>query len=322
MRGTTLSPESKRPQGHSLEEEQGFYIQQLFSRYGQKGRLDFQGFQSLLFSLGLGEVKVVGADHEDLGHDHVAHLDVLDMQEGLHSHSSTKEGHSHGHRHGHGHGHGHGHPHHKPDSHHAHTEQEPTWCTQQTTAASPAAGAPAGHDHEHGHDDGNVQDTHDHDNAHDKEHKHEQSNHKDLSAQPHSDHNHSDHEHNDIHEVQTGKDIAPINREEQPSLQLEPSLVPQEPPSSPATTESQPKKPSKKARVRGQREQNRTTSPLTPLSDDHDHQSKHGDDHSHSHALKDKREAPGGPLAPTLPAPVLSGHPGGLSHQHEEVRLV
>ncbi|TMS06717.1 Zinc transporter ZIP10, partial [Larimichthys crocea] len=347
VRGATLSGESKSPQGHSLEEEQRFYIQQLFRRYGQKGRLDFQGFQSLLFSLGLGEVKVVGVDHEDLGHDHVAHLDLVDIQEGLHSHTSTNEGHSHGHKHGHGH------PHHKPASHHPHTEQVPTRCSQQTTAASPAGGAPKGHDHKHDHGHGAAHD-HDHDHTHDKEHKHEQvqvhSNHEDLSAKPHNDHDHSDHDHSDhdhsdhdhsdhdhsghnnsdhIHEVQTGTDIPPISQEQLPSPQSVPSQVPQ---SSPATTESRPKKPKKPARVRGQRGQNKTPSPPTPLSDEGDHQSEHnnhhnhnhghshdhGHDHGHGHSHKDKREAPGEPASTTLPANALSGHPGGLSHQHEE----
>ncbi|XP_069388968.1 zinc transporter ZIP10 isoform X2 [Paralichthys olivaceus] len=226
MSGATVSPESKSPKGDSLEEEQRFYIQKLFSRYGQKDRLDFQGFQSLLFSLGLGEVKVVGVDHEDLGHDHVAHLDLVDMQEGLHSHSSNED---------HDHDHGHGHPHRMPGSEPLHTEQAPTGCSQRPTAGSPAAGAPTGHDHKHDHghnhrhdaghnhnhsklkdsdhkhSDGHVQDTHDHDHennhdpANDKQHKHEQvqvqSNPKDFTSQPidhdHSDHDHSDHDHSD-----------------------------------------------------------------------------------------------------------------------------
>lgn len=269
-------------------------------------------------------------DHEDLGHNHVAHLDLLNRQQGHHSHSSSKEGHSHGH------GHGHDHPQHKPDSHHPHREQDLIQCSKQTTAASPAAGAPAGHDHNHGHDaesnhehpkvgsdhkhdDGHVQDTHD--RTHENEHKNGQvqvqSNHKNQSAQHHSDHDHN--------EVQTGTDYVPVNREKQPSLQLEPSPVPQELPSFPSTTESQPKKQRKPARVRGQRGRNRTAYPLTPLSDDHDHQSNHGHkDHDRNlkDAQKKKREAPGGHSAPTLLATDMPGHPGGLSHQHHEVGLV
>lgn len=331
VRGATLTPGARSTQGHSLEEEQRFYIQQLFRRYGQKDRLDFQGFQSLLFSLGLGEVKVVDVDHEDLGHDHVAHLDLLDVQEGLHTHSSTSEGHSQGH------GHGHGHPRHKPGSHHPHTEQVPTRCSQDTTAASPAAGDDHKHDHDHAkvevsdhkHSDGHVQGAHDHDHPHDHDHTHDtehkreqvHSNHKDLSSQPHSDHQH-DRDH--VHEAQTGTDIPPINLQQQPSPQLEPPRAPQELQSSPATAESRPKKPRKPARARGQRGRGKTPSPVTPESDDHDHQHEHSHDldRDHGHSHKDKREARRGSASPTLPVPVLSAHPGGLFHQHEEVGLV
>ncbi|XP_029315698.1 zinc transporter ZIP10 [Cottoperca gobio] len=362
VRGATLSPVSKSPQVPTLEEEQRFYIQQLFRHYGQKDRLDFQGFQSLLFSLGLGEVKVVDTDHEELGHDHVAHLDLVDMMEGHHSHVSTNEGQ----------GHGHGHPHHKPSPHHPPTEKNPTKCTQ-TTAASPAAGAPTGHDHnhdaehthdhtitedsDHKHSDGHVKDTHgrvhNHDPAHDNEHKHEQvqvhSSHKDASSQPHGDHEHGDHEHRDhdhgehsnqghadrdhadhdhanhnhdhnhVPKVQTGTGVPPLSQEQLPSAQPEPSPAPQVPQTSPAYTESSTKKQRKPARVRGQRGRNKTPS-LTPQSDDHDHDHdhQHDHDHSHSHSHKDKREAPGGPATSALPVPGMSGHPEGLSHQHEE----
>ncbi|XP_010794074.1 zinc transporter ZIP10-like [Notothenia coriiceps] len=326
VKGASFSSESKSPPGQTLEKEQHYYIQQLFSRYGQQDKLDFEGFQSLLFSLGLGEVKLVDAQHEELGHDHVAHLDLVDVQKGHHSHASTTDGH------------GHGHPHHKPASHHPHTEQSPTKCTQQTTAASPATGTHTGHDHdhakvvdgEHKHSGGHVQDkqghVHNHDHAHDKGHKHEQahvhSNHKDGSSEPHdhSDHNdngQADHDHsvhNHVPEVQTGTDIPPLSQEQMPSAQLEPSQAPQVPQSSPAPTETQTKKPRKPARVRGQRGRNKTPSPNThqPEAPDHDH------DHSHSYSHKDKREAPGGPGSPTLPVSVLSGHPKGLFHQHGE----
>ncbi|XP_048834159.1 zinc transporter ZIP10 [Brienomyrus brachyistius] len=74
--------------------EQNFYIQQLFIRYGNQDRLDFNGFQSLLLSLGLGQVRLLGLEHENLGHDHVAHLDMLDVQEGLHTHSPQNHVHS------------------------------------------------------------------------------------------------------------------------------------------------------------------------------------------------------------------------------------
>ncbi|KAK2839525.1 hypothetical protein Q5P01_013265 [Channa striata] len=340
VRGATVSPESKKPQGDALEEEQRFYIQQLFRRYGQKDQLDFQGFKNLLLSLGLGEVKVVDVDHEELGHDHVAHLDLVDIQEGLHSHSSTNEGQ------GQGHGHGHSHPHHKPSSYQLHTEQAPTPCSQQPTDASPAADASTGpdpkhdvdHDHDHDHDhtelenndhkhsDVRVLDTHDH--THGKEHKHEQaevqSNHKDLSSQPHNDHEHSDHEHDNVghvhdQQINSRTAISSINQEQLLSSDLEPTQVPKELQSAAVPTESQFRKP-KKQRVKGQRVRNKTTSLLTPPSYDHGNEQMHDHDHrhSHSHSHKDKREAPGGPPNPTLPVPLLSGHPSGLSHQHDE----
>lgn len=331
MRGATQSLESNSPHGHSLEEEQRFYIQQLFIRYGQKGRLDFKGFQNLLFNLGLAEVKVVNEDHEDLGHDHVAHLDLLEVQEGLHSHSSKED-------HDHEHGHGHGHPHNKPRAQHPHKEQAPTPCSNRTTSASPAVSAAVGHDHKHDHDHdhghdvkhdyakgevsdhrhdkGHVQDTHEHDDAHDHEHKHEH----DLLAQPHHDVNSSDHNYNDVHEGQPGSGIDTGSREQHSFSQFEPSLSPQEPPSSPATTESLSNKQRKRPRLRGQRRRNSTTSSPSPLPDEHGSHFEHSDDDlGHHHAHKNKREAPRGPVNPILAADDMSVPAGGLSHQHEEV---
>ncbi|XP_073162341.1 zinc transporter ZIP10 isoform X3 [Lepidochelys kempii] len=78
------------------ENEQKYYIQKLFDHYGQNGRLSFFGLEKLLTSLGLGELKVVEINHEDIGHDHVSHLDALEVQEGKHSHS-----HNHPHSHSH-----------------------------------------------------------------------------------------------------------------------------------------------------------------------------------------------------------------------------
>lgn len=46
--------------------------------------------------MGLGEIKVVEINHEDLGHDHVSHLDILAVQEGKHFHSHNHQ-HSHNH---------------------------------------------------------------------------------------------------------------------------------------------------------------------------------------------------------------------------------
>ncbi|XP_054826860.1 zinc transporter ZIP10 isoform X3 [Eublepharis macularius] len=78
------------------EDEQKYYIEKLFDRYGENGKLSFFGLEKLLTSLGLGEVKVVEINHEDVGHDYVSHLDVIEVQEGRHSHS-----HNHPHSHSH-----------------------------------------------------------------------------------------------------------------------------------------------------------------------------------------------------------------------------
>ncbi|XP_074857425.1 zinc transporter ZIP10 isoform X2 [Carettochelys insculpta] len=78
------------------ENEQKYYIEKLFDRYGQNGRLSLFGLEKLLINLGLGDLKVVEINHEEIGHDHVSHLDALEVQEGKHSHS-----HSHPHSHSH-----------------------------------------------------------------------------------------------------------------------------------------------------------------------------------------------------------------------------
>lgn len=413
VRGAPLAPESSSPQGHYLEEEQYFYIQQLFNRYGQKGRLDFHGFQSLLFSLGLGEVKVVGVKHDELGHDHVSHLNLIDEQGGLHMHSPGKEGQS-----GHDHSHGHGHPHHDQGSHDPHTEPDPKGCSQQTTADTPVTGRPAGnehyHDHDHDHHDHDHDHNHHHDHDHDtehnhnhtkvedyglkqdnghaketlkKKHKHEQtqvqSSNMNVTTEPqnphnhnshednghgdhphgndedhqhvdhndhhhdhtdhhdnntdhqhvhtdhhhdHSDHHHdhTDHNHNDIHRVQTGTVIPNTKQDQQPSVQVDSSLVQPEPPSSTSATVSQPKRPKKPAQIRGQRRRNKITPPPS-MSEDRGHQSEHSHDHhgeTHRNTRKDKREVSGGPGALRLPAAVLPLHQGELAHQHEVVGLV
>lgn len=78
------------------ENEKKYYIEKLFDRYGENGRLSFFGLEKLLTNLGLGEIKVVEINHEDLGHDHVSHLDILAVQEGKHFHSHNHQ-HSHNH---------------------------------------------------------------------------------------------------------------------------------------------------------------------------------------------------------------------------------
>ncbi|CAI9538571.1 unnamed protein product [Staurois parvus] len=82
----SLSPEA--------EHEQKYYIEKLFHRYGENGRLSYSGLEKLLNSLGLGEVKVVEIGHEDVGHDPVSHLDALDVQEGKHFHTHDHYSHS------------------------------------------------------------------------------------------------------------------------------------------------------------------------------------------------------------------------------------
>ncbi|KAM3935736.1 zinc transporter ZIP5 [Leptodactylus fuscus] len=74
------------------EKEQGYYLKQLFHLYGENDTLTYEGLTLLLKNLGLGKVQVVEIQHRELGHDHVSHLDILDVQENKHSHvHSTKE---------------------------------------------------------------------------------------------------------------------------------------------------------------------------------------------------------------------------------------
>ncbi|NXS63809.1 S39AA protein, partial [Brachypteracias leptosomus] len=77
------------------ESQQKCYIEKIFDRYGENGRLSFFGLEKLLLSLGLGEVKVVMINHDDIGHDHVSHLYALEVQEGKHAHPHSHHSHSH-----------------------------------------------------------------------------------------------------------------------------------------------------------------------------------------------------------------------------------
>ncbi|XP_054833455.1 zinc transporter ZIP5 [Eublepharis macularius] len=81
-------------------QEQGYYLQQLFGQYGENGTLSFEGLTRLLLSLGLGKVQVVEIEHDALGHGHVSHLDILEVQENkhLHFHSALEHLHSTEHR--------------------------------------------------------------------------------------------------------------------------------------------------------------------------------------------------------------------------------
>uniref|UniRef100_A0A8D0C7Z1 Solute carrier family 39 member 5 n=1 Tax=Salvator merianae TaxID=96440 RepID=A0A8D0C7Z1_SALMN len=69
--------------------EQSYYLQQLFGQYGENGTLSFEGLTRLLLNLGLGKVQVVEIEHEALGHGHVSHLDLLEVQENKHLHSHS-----------------------------------------------------------------------------------------------------------------------------------------------------------------------------------------------------------------------------------------
>ncbi|XP_064494937.1 zinc transporter ZIP5 isoform X1 [Pseudopipra pipra] len=80
--GGTPEPPGPLPE----EQEHGYYLQQLFGQYGANGTLPFEGLARLLGSLGLGRVQVVQIQHEELGHGHVSHLDLLEVQEEKHRH--------------------------------------------------------------------------------------------------------------------------------------------------------------------------------------------------------------------------------------------
>ncbi|KAJ7317838.1 hypothetical protein JRQ81_004000 [Phrynocephalus forsythii] len=80
---------SARALPEDATQEQGYYLQQLFGQYGENGTLSFEGLTRLLLSLGLGKVKVVEIEHEALGHGHVSHLDILEVQENKHLHSHS-----------------------------------------------------------------------------------------------------------------------------------------------------------------------------------------------------------------------------------------
>ncbi|XP_071275771.1 zinc transporter ZIP5 [Agelaius tricolor] len=68
------------------EQEHGYYLRQLFGAYGENGTLPSEGLARLLGSLGLGRVQVVQIQHEELGHGHVSHLDLLEVQQDKHRH--------------------------------------------------------------------------------------------------------------------------------------------------------------------------------------------------------------------------------------------
>ncbi|KAM9265070.1 zinc transporter ZIP5 [Morus bassanus] len=84
--GATGAGEEPGPLPEDAAQEHGYYLQQLFGQYGANGTLPFEGLARLLGSLGLGRVQVVQIEHEELGHGHVSHLDLLEVQEEKHRH--------------------------------------------------------------------------------------------------------------------------------------------------------------------------------------------------------------------------------------------
>lgn len=82
--GGTAGTPGRLPE--DAEQEHGYYLRQLFGQYGTNGTLPFEGLARLLGSLGLGRVQVVQIQHEELGHGHVSHLDLLEVQEDKHRH--------------------------------------------------------------------------------------------------------------------------------------------------------------------------------------------------------------------------------------------
>ncbi|KAK2516479.1 hypothetical protein Q9233_013770 [Columba guinea] len=74
------------PPAGDAAQEHGYYLGQLFGQYGANGTLPSEGLARLLGSLGLGRVRVVQIQHEELGHGHVTHLDLLEVQDDKHRH--------------------------------------------------------------------------------------------------------------------------------------------------------------------------------------------------------------------------------------------
>ncbi|KAI7808931.1 zinc transporter ZIP10 [Triplophysa rosa] len=310
--------------GEPAENEQHYYIQRLFCLYGKKDRLDFKGFQSLLLSLGLGEVRVVGLEHEELGHDHMAHLDILEVQEGRHSHSA---GHPHHHEKPHVSHKNHEHSHDENEEHTS-VEEPPCADTGTTRSGLEKHDHEKDGDHEHGHD--TIED-HDHENDTDHEHIHrhdpQNHDHKHTHSHTHSHGHHSEqpgHDHDHHHEpTQENNDFSEDHTHEHhhhdhhhhkhPHLQHT-TVMPSTPTEPPNTQLRRNRRPTK---ARNQRGRNKTTSTVTHAVSSPEPESS-GDEHEHNsqeHSLDEpprgKREVPGGMMDP-------SDKSHGVHHQHEE----
>ncbi|XP_041119591.1 zinc transporter ZIP10-like [Polyodon spathula] len=288
------------------ESEQKFYVEQLFRRYGDRGKLDFGGFKKLLSSLGLGEVHVVEMDHEDLGHDHVAHLEALEVQEGLHSHMHhhppTPLSHSHTHS---------NQEENKTsvrDVHSAHCNQ-----SQQRTAGPTTT--------RHSHEDHNpLHKLHPHHHNHTDSHAH---------------HHHSHHHHH--HHVNHSVSGSSVTAEASQSLNSTRRQQQQQQSTETMTRKHRKKKkgarnkdaaPQAAADDEGDHHSNESQNPHLHTGDAHantDHD-EHASGHKHSHGSEDehahvrKREAPNNHKAAikhTVPFS-LSDHVAGEAHLHDE----
>ncbi|CAH2224227.1 zinc transporter ZIP5 [Pelobates cultripes] len=91
--GQTRQHGEDPPSLEDAEKEQGYYLQQLFHLYGENDTLSYRGLTQLLQNLGLGKVQVIEIHHTELGHDHVTHLDILEVQDKKHSHVHSSREH-------------------------------------------------------------------------------------------------------------------------------------------------------------------------------------------------------------------------------------
>ncbi|XP_033900946.1 zinc transporter ZIP10 isoform X1 [Acipenser ruthenus] len=297
-------PDHDSPSGKEAESEQKFYVEQLFRRYGDRGKLDFGGFKKLLSSLGLGEVHVVEMDHEDLGHDHVAHLDALEVQEGLHSHT-------------------HHHPP-TPLSHsHTHSNQEENKtsvrdahsarCNQsQQRTAGPT---PTGHSHE------------DHNHLH-KLHPHYH-NHTDSPVH----HHHSHHNHHHVNHSVSGSSVTTeasqtLNSTHEQQQHQSTETVTRKHRKKKKGTRNKDAAPQAVAAYEGDHHSNESQNPHLHTGDAHTNtdNDEHASGHKHSHDSEDehahvrKREAHNNHKAAakhTVPFS-LGDHLAGEAHLHDE----
>ncbi|TRY59206.1 hypothetical protein DNTS_014605 [Danionella cerebrum] len=301
--------------GKTAEDEQRYYIHQLFCRYGQKDSLDFKGFQNLLLSLGLGEVRMVGLEHEELGHDHVAHLDILEVQEGQHSHTAGQP---------HPHQKTHGSHDHSPHEDEEHLPEEELPCSKKSGSQAEGSSASESEDHDHHHDHHDHEHRHSTDSpqtqeqVHNHTHSHTHDHKPDtvVAEQPDREHNHDEHEHNDLSEQNHHHHNHHHHKHPHPhhhdsDIEVHSSPIPRIPNQQPSNQTRRNRRPHK---VRAHRGRNQTSvtvaqavEPVT-IKDDHKHTVQ---EHSVIQQERVRREVPGQDL------PAKSHAQDGI-HQHEE----